>query len=105
MKAKYTNSDLARDDLVEDIDFKSWAHKRDAYKGYRPEDYAEVIAHFDKMGEARQAVLRKEKAAEMYGLLRGCPAACAAMPPPAQLLAFVAVCRVTVCRICLYAVH
>ena len=62
--AKYTNEDLARDDVIEDMQFNGWAHKRDAYKGYTAEDYAEVIAHHDKMNAARQEVLRKELAAQ-----------------------------------------
>ena len=64
LQAKYTNEDLARDDVVEDIKFDDWAHKRDAYKGYSADDYAEVIAHHEKMNAARQEALRKELAEE-----------------------------------------
>jgi pre-mRNA-processing factor SLU7 len=64
LQAKWTNEDLARDDVIEDIKFNGWAHKRDAYKGYTAEDYAEVVAHHEKMAAARQELLQQEAAAE-----------------------------------------
>jgi pre-mRNA-processing factor SLU7 len=73
--AKHTNTDLARDDVIEDVSFAGWAHKRDAYKGYSAEDYAEVVQHYEKMNAARQELLRKEVAAEKCAL---CLCACAA---------------------------
>jgi pre-mRNA-processing factor SLU7 len=60
--AKHTNEDLARDDVIEDIEFKDWAHKRDHYKGYNPDDYKEVMERHERITTARQEVLRKAQA-------------------------------------------
>ena len=47
--AKFTNEDIARDDVIEDIEFKDWAHKRDQYKGYNPDDYKEVMERYERL--------------------------------------------------------
>lgn len=62
--AKYSNEDLARDDVIEEVQFNSWAHKRDTYKGYNADDYKEVVERYEKMNAARQELLRKEEAAK-----------------------------------------
>lgn len=62
--AKHSNADLAHDDVIEDVQFDSWAHKRDAYKGYSADDYAEVVERYEKVNDARQALLRTEVAKE-----------------------------------------
>eukprot|EP00892_Ulva_mutabilis_P000192 jgi/Ulvmu1/10173/UM006_0128.1 len=66
LKAKHTNEDLARDDVIEDIQFKDWAHKRDHYKGYSADDYAEVVERYERINAARQERLRKEQAEARY---------------------------------------
>lgn len=62
LKAKHTNQDLAHDDVIEDIKFNDWAHKRDHYKGYSAEDYAEVVERYERINAARQERLRQEQA-------------------------------------------
>jgi pre-mRNA-processing factor SLU7 len=76
MKAKHTNEDLARDDVIEDVQFSDWAHKRDQYKGYNADDYQEVVERYERITNARQEILRKEQAA----------ARCSPLPRVAQSL-------------------
>lgn len=63
LKAKHTHEDLAHDDVIEDVQFNDWAHKRDHYKGYSADDYAEVVERHERINAARQERLRKEQAA------------------------------------------
>ena len=62
LQAKWTGEDLARDDVIEDVQFNGWAHKRDAYKGYNADDYREVVERYEKVNAARAEMLRKEEA-------------------------------------------
>lgn len=72
LQAKWTGEDLARDDVIEDVQFNGWAHKRDAYKGYTADDYQEVVERYEKVNAARQEMLRKEETEMRYAAHSHC---------------------------------
>jgi pre-mRNA-processing factor SLU7 len=59
--AKVTGVDLVADEIVEEIDAKSFDSKRDRWRGYDPEEYLETFYHYKKLENER----RKKRALEL----------------------------------------
>lgn len=64
--AKYSNADIAADDVIQDVQFKSFDHKRDRWNGFTAEDYAQVVARYDAQQALRQELLRSEEKEARY---------------------------------------
>ena len=47
--AKWTGEDMARDEMVVNLEGMEFEAKRDRWNGYDPSDYKEVIDEFDKV--------------------------------------------------------
>src|SRR4051812_15239946 len=59
--AKWTGKDIQADEVITNIDPKSWDYKRDRWNGYDPKEHDKVIEEYEKIEEAR----RQLKAAEL----------------------------------------
>jgi pre-mRNA-processing factor SLU7 len=57
--AKFTNKDIAADEIVEDVSI-GWAAKRDRWNGYDPSEHKQIYEEYEALEAARQKIREEE---------------------------------------------
>mmetsp|Transcript_1021 Transcript_1021/g.1652 ORF Transcript_1021/g.1652 Transcript_1021/m.1652 type:complete len:544 (+) Transcript_1021:212-1843(+) len=65
--AKFTNKNIAADDLIQEITPATFDAKRDRWNGYDSKDYTQIIDRHEQLDGMRKDIKQKEMATKLYG--------------------------------------
>lgn len=65
--ARWTGTNIAADEKVQDVQLASFDAKRDRWNGYRPDDWVKQAEKFEKIAEMRAEMRRKRLLEQKFG--------------------------------------